>query len=951
MRDTTASAVNTVGGALSGIREGASRRVQSVRDTASSAVNTVGGVLQQARNIPTNAGAVLGGIYDQGRNTLSNARERTGSMLESTRQTIVAIPGQLAGAYNSVTGAGSNLISGAQQRAAAARDTIAQTADRFFMNPSGFGRAFDPEYAAENAAYRAAREAPVETSAMNFIMPQEAPSTAAGTFYHILSSGAQVFEGGVGMIQTGIETGGNVLRSGYEGGATILQGGATRIQDGVTSLNNQVNAGIEAVQNYGAQTLISAINYATAERRTVPDAVTVSASDTELEDIFANTGLPLSPAHHVSSSVSRPNAGVPVNSTPQPSPGQGGTPFGSSASSSGSSDQDGTPPPSTPPVSNGWGLLNGMRAVGSAIGNMIGIGGPSNTSPQGNVASGGTPSGSGASNSGSSDQAGTPPPSPGWSVSGAMRSLSNMVGISGSSNTASTGGAVSGGAGGGSPSASSGSSGSGDAGSPVDSGATGAGTPASTGSPVPTGSPASTGPVPTGNTPPVIPPAQETYAQWFRRRATDFGNAFYDTVVGGPNDPSSGGSGSADSGSGSTSTPASEGLLDTFTRHATNLYQRAFGESTNVRRPRGPARRPPTRRPGPASPAASEGLLGRATRLVTQAFEYAAPVVEAVNEQLDNIYEWATAPSEPGPGVPEGISGADPAAAAAQGPDDRSPEARRARRLALMATFLQEQLRLYRSYDTIRSGTNEWASSFADADLTSTNLQDMTWVGLADHTDPGFFRSFPSRTEHLSTTVYRMVRKLRLPNIYALSFRNDSDFHLAVVGQILNLYFTDGDGFVSMGSDRLLNGVQEKPEINARLHVLPEACQWGANQRTPGLAPLMRCMHHNAGRPAVSCPPGSHHKGRDRFLAPLEITMNDLILLADENYNHDGRCMVTKDSLVVLGIFHPTDASKYILLDIILNMDEIENLMANDPYGDPCGRVFRAIPDGKGITL
>lgn len=363
------------------------------------------------------------------------------------------------------------------------------------------------------------------------------------------------------------------------------------------------------------------------------------------------------------------------------------------------------------------------------------------------------------------------------------------------------------------------------------------------------------------------------------------------------------------------------------------------GDVGSARRPRGPrGRRPPTT---------------RARTMLDAAFDFFAPGLQTMNDAVQNvgetlsaIYAATTAPTDPA--VPEGIPGLSPEAVAGLAEGDRSPPARRVRRLARMATFLQEQLRLYTSYDRIRSGANEWPSTFAPEDLTSTELEDMTWLGLADHTDAGFFRSLPNRTSRLLSTVYMMVRKLRLPNIYALSFRNDSDFHLAVVGQLLNLYFTDGDGFVSIAPDRAFNGVQEKPEINARLHVLTEACQWGPMQRSPGLVPLMRCIHHNAGSPAVACPPGSHHKGRDRFLAPLEITMNDLILLADENFAHDGRCMVIRDSLVVLGIFHPTDPSKYILLDIILNMDEIENLMDKDPYGDPCGRVFRAIPDSKG---
>jgi hypothetical protein len=212
------------------------------------------------------------------------------------------------------------------------------------------------------------------------------------------------------------------------------------------------------------------------------------------------------------------------------------------------------------------------------------------------------------------------------------------------------------------------------------------------------------------------------------------------------------------------------------------------------------------------------------------------------------------------------------------------------------------------------------------------------------------FLNNPQITKAASGILEHMTRNYyfqKLMRLYKISFKNDSDFHLAIVGQVLNLSFKDVDGLTNSKIENILQ-IKPKPEVNAKMHLLPKACEWPFGTVTPNLVSILRCIHHNVNEPAVMLRPGTHMLGDERYVGKIEMEGADLIQLADENFSH-GRCMTIKESQVVVAIFEPDHYENFFLIN--LNLSVPEQADPNDEHDDPCGTLFACIPTERGINL
>lgn len=229
-------------------------------------------------------------------------------------------------------------------------------------------------------------------------------------------------------------------------------------------------------------------------------------------------------------------------------------------------------------------------------------------------------------------------------------------------------------------------------------------------------------------------------------------------------------------------------------------------------------------------------------------------------------------------------------------------------------------------------------------DLAAETVVDRTWLGTGAASAPNFFALAHKKgyQEAVSSGVNRPV----LMNLYKATFLNTTPFNMAVCGQVLSLYATDTDGLI--GPLRAVATPKppvdgRDPEIEAQLHVLPDACQWATGSEAPTTVDLLRCIHHNVAEPAVSLPAKLPDGTSKSVMAPVTAaTRNDLLLLIDEAKAHDGTCIIIRDSFVVVRL--DDGAGNCMLLDLVLNMDAMPDHPADDPYGDPCGEAFRLIP-------
>lgn len=247
--------------------------------------------------------------------------------------------------------------------------------------------------------------------------------------------------------------------------------------------------------------------------------------------------------------------------------------------------------------------------------------------------------------------------------------------------------------------------------------------------------------------------------------------------------------------------------------------------------------------------------------------------------------------------------------------------------------YLASQLHTLREVKSYKSGEKEWESSFEIADLFSSTLDDMTWIGAAKKFTPNFFHLNPPHSEGT-------IDKIK----FALSFRNDGNINLAVCGQILHLFFHDHDGYYGFTKpiDVL---VAPQNEVYARLNVLPKNCSWDGKTGTPNIVQILRCIHLNAANPAVDTPAGCHLKDAQRPTFPIAMSKSGLLQIGDEKTNHDGLCYDVRESNVVVAVVSDYDSTKMFLLDLILNMDDMDIVDPAAPHGDPCGKLFRCIPD------
>lgn len=243
-----------------------------------------------------------------------------------------------------------------------------------------------------------------------------------------------------------------------------------------------------------------------------------------------------------------------------------------------------------------------------------------------------------------------------------------------------------------------------------------------------------------------------------------------------------------------------------------------------------------------------------------------------------------------------------------------------------------------------------WESTFTPEDLLDERLEDMVWVGAGGAGLRGMFANNPKITKPASGVLEHLTRNYyfqKLMRLYKLSFQNDSDFHMAIVGQILNLSFKDIDGLSNSKLETVLQ-IKAKPEINAKMHLLPKECHWPHGTNPPDLVSLMRCIHHNVDDPAVLLKPGTHLLGDERLLGKIEMDGADLIQLADENFGH-GRCMTIKESQVVVAVFEPDHYENFFLMNLNLSMPEQAD--PADEHDDPCGHLFACIPSNRGTFI
>lgn len=241
-------------------------------------------------------------------------------------------------------------------------------------------------------------------------------------------------------------------------------------------------------------------------------------------------------------------------------------------------------------------------------------------------------------------------------------------------------------------------------------------------------------------------------------------------------------------------------------------------------------------------------------------------------------------------------------------------------------------------------------STFVPDDVLDRKLEDMVWLGAGGAGLRGMFANNPPLTKAANGILEHMTRNYyfqELMRLYKISFRNDSDFHLAIVGQILNLSFKDVDGLSNSKIEKILQ-IKPKPEVNAKMHLLPKECEWPFGTITPDLVSILRCIHHNVNEPAVMLRPGTHMLGDERYVGKIEMEGSDLIQLADENFSH-GRCMAIKESQVVVAIFEPDHYENFFLIN--LNLSVPEQADPNDEHDDPCGTLFACIPSKRGIQL
>lgn len=233
-----------------------------------------------------------------------------------------------------------------------------------------------------------------------------------------------------------------------------------------------------------------------------------------------------------------------------------------------------------------------------------------------------------------------------------------------------------------------------------------------------------------------------------------------------------------------------------------------------------------------------------------------------------------------------------------------------------------------------------WKSTYTTADRSDVELEDQVWLGIGKTGLGPMFDKIP-----VTKSKWRFYSDLL--SIYRLSFRNNSEYHIAIVGQIIHAYFKDTDGMIWKQPEIALN-FKASPLIYARIDLLPEVCKWKLGAQRPDLVSILRCVHNNLDQPAVDLPPGAHLLGKDRILGKLDMELTDLVQLFDENL-YKGRCLMVKNSNVVVTIADPNDPSVKFVMDMLFSMGETASL--NDKHDDPCGALYRCLPKQRLLKL